>query len=259
MASDLDGTLLRSDGTVDMRSRRALGAVEEGGAVLVLCTARPARWLWPIAEAMGHHGVAICANGGVVWDLHSEAVLETVALEPAVLRDVVGRLKDALPGGSWAVERLDGFAHEPSYETRWPVPRDTVVGDIDALVEEPAVKLLLRHDELGADALLARARQLVGDRCELSHSNSSDALLEIAAPGVSKATALAAFCAERGIASEDVMVFGDMPNDLPMLAWAGHSVAVANAHPDVLEAADEVTASNDEDGVALVLERVFGV
>jgi hypothetical protein len=49
-----------------------------------------------------------------------------------------------------------------------------------------------------------------------------------------------------------------MPNDLPMLVWAGHSVAVANAHPEVIGAADEVTASNDDDGVAEVLERVFG-
>ncbi len=213
----------------------------------------------PIAEAMGHHGVAICANGGIVWDLHSEAVLQTVPLEPAVLRDVVGRLESALPGGSWAVERPDSFAHEPGYEPRWPVPAGTVVDDIGTLVNEPAVKLLLRHDELGADALLARAREIVGDACELSHSNSADALLEIAAAGVSKATALAEFCAERGVGPEEVMAFGDMPNDVPMLAWAGYAVAVANAHPDVIRAADEVTASNDEAGVAMVLERVFGV
>jgi hypothetical protein len=65
-------------------------------------------------------------------------------------------------------------------------------------------------------------------------------------------------CAQRGIASDDVVAFGDMPNDLPMLRWAGHGVAVANAHPDLLTAADEVTASNDDAGVARVLERLFG-
>lgn len=259
MASDLDGTLLRSDGTIDERSRRALTAVEKAGAALVLCTARPTRWMRPIAEAMGHHGVAICANGGVVWDLHSESVLQTVALEPAILRDVVARLAKALPGGSWAVERSDGFAHEPGYQPRWPVPEGTVVGEVERLVRQPAIKLLLRHDEIGADELLVRAREVVGDTCELSHSNSSGGLLEIAAYGVTKATALAAFCAERGVGQEEVMAFGDMPNDLPMLTWAGRSVAVANAHPDVLVAADEVTASNDEAGVALVLERLFGV
>jgi HAD superfamily hydrolase (TIGR01484 family) len=257
VASDLDGTLLRPDGTIDDRSRRALDAVEEAGTALVFCTARPTRWMRPIAETIGHHGVAICANGGIIWDLHAESVLQTVPLEPAALREVVGRLRAALPGGSWAVERPDEFAHEPAYEPRWPVPEGTLVADVDTLINEPAVKLLLRHDALSADTLLARAREVAGDVCELSHSNSLGGLLEIAAPGVSKATALAEFCAERGIAREEVIAFGDMPNDLPMLAWAGYAVAVANAHPDVRAAADEITAANDDAGVARVLERLF--
>jgi hydroxymethylpyrimidine pyrophosphatase-like HAD family hydrolase len=120
------------------------------------------------------------------------------------------------------------------------------------------VKLLLRHADLMADELLQRARGLVGHLAELSHSNSADSLLEIAAAGVSKASALTRVCAEHGIASADVVAFGDMPNDLPMLRWAGHAVAVANAHADLLAAADEVTASNDDAGVARVLERLFG-
>ena len=72
-----------------------------------------------------------------------------------------------------------------------------------------------------------------------------------------KATTLARLCAERGIAAEEVVAFGDMPNDLPMLAWAGTAYAVANAHPDVLAAVDRRTASNDDDGVALVVESLL--
>lgn len=257
VASDLDGTLLRPDGTVDERSRRALAAVEQAGALLVLCTARPPRWLHPIAQAIGHQGLAVCANGGLVWDLRTETVLETVALEPDVLQEVVHRLQEALPGGSWAVERADEFCHEPAYEPRWPVPEGTVVGAVDTLIAQPAIKLLLRHHTMSADTLLERARSVVGGLAELSHSNSRDGLLEIAARGVSKATALAQVCEERGIARETVVAFGDMPNDLPMLAWAGYAVAVANAHPDVLAAADEITAGNDDAGVARVLERLF--
>jgi hydroxymethylpyrimidine pyrophosphatase-like HAD family hydrolase len=257
VASDLDGTLLRPDGTVDERSRRALAAVKDAGALLVLCTARPPRWLHPIAQAIGHQGLAVCANGGVVWDLRTESVLETVTLGPDVLRVVVDRLGEVLPGGSWAVETADGFGHEPTYVPGWPVPEGTVVGAVEKLIGRPAVKLLLRHHSMSADALLERARCVVGHLAELSHSNSREPLLEIAARGVSKATALAQLCEEHGIGREAVIAFGDMPNDLPMLAWAGYSVAVANAHPDVIAAADEVTAANDEAGVARVLERVF--
>lgn len=259
VACDLDGTLLRSDGTLDERSRRALAAVEATGAIVVICTARPARWMRPLAEATGHRGVAICANGGVVWDLHTDTPVEEFPLEPEIARQIVAALKAGLPGGHWAVERTDGFGHEPSYEPRWPVPDDTVIEAVDVLVSQPSVKLLLRHADLMADELLQQARGLVGHLAELSHSNSADSLLEIAAAGVSKASALTRVCAERGIASADVVAFGDMPNDLPMLRWAGHAVAVANAHADLLAAADEVTASNDDAGVARVLERLFGL
>ena len=257
VASDLDGTLLRSDGTLDQRSSRALADVEATGALVVLCTARPSRWVAPLAQATGHRGVAICANGGVVCDLHDETVIEQFPLEPLVARQVVSLLREAVPGGAWAVERAAGFGREPGYNSIWPVPADTVVDAVEELVAEPAVKLMLRHGDLLADALLERAREVVGHLVELSHSNSGDGLLEISAAGVSKASALARVCAERGIGRDAVIAFGDMPNDLPMLEWAGYSVAVANAHPDVLAIADEVTTSNNDAGVARVLERLF--
>jgi hypothetical protein len=211
----------------------------------------------PLAEATGHHGVAICANGGVVWDLHTESVIESFPLQPRVAHEIVALLRDAVPGGMWAVERTSGFAREPAYWSRWPIPEGTIVDAVDVLIEEPAVKLMLRHDDHLADELVQRARAVAGHLAEFTHSNSAESLLEISAAGVSKAAALARYCDQRGIDSERVIAFGDMPNDVPMLRWAGHSVAVANAHPEVLAAADEVTASNDEAGVALVLERLF--
>jgi hypothetical protein len=257
VASDLDGTLVRSDNTIDDRTRHALAAAEAAGATVVFCTARPHRGLTDLAEATGHRGVAICNNGAMLWDLHTESVLEAMPLDPAVARRLVALLEAEVPGGAWAVERTGGFGHEPEYVTRWPIPDGATVDAVHALITEPAVKLMLRHGDLSADALLERARAACGDLAELSHSSVTDALLEISAAGVSKATALARLCEQRGIDHRDVVAFGDMPNDLPMLAWAGHSVAVANAHPDVRAAADEVTASNDESGVALVLERLF--
>ena len=240
------------------RTRQAIAAVEAAGVTFVICTARPPRWLRPLAEATGHRGLAVCANGGVIWDLHTDSVVEEFPVQAELAREVVRRLRAVLPQGAWAVERAGGFAHEPTYTPRWPVPADTVIDAIDALLEPPAVKLMLRHPELSADDLLAHARELIGDLVEVSHSSSHDALLEISAPGVSKASALAGVCAELGVGSEQVVAFGDMPNDLAMLSWAGWGVAVANAHADVLAAADEVTASNDDAGVARVLERLLG-
>ena len=83
--------------------------------------------------------------------------------------------------------------------------------------------------------------------------------IEICPPGVDKATGLAVVVQALGVDPDDVLVFGDMPNDLPMFAWAGFGrVAVANAHPDLRAAADEVTLSNDDDGVARYLARMLG-
>jgi Cof subfamily protein (haloacid dehalogenase superfamily) len=258
VATDLDGTIVRSDGTISQRTRQALTAAEGAGALVVLVTGRPPRWLAGIADATGHSGLAVCANGALVYDLHTERVVESHPLSVEVAQDLVRRLRAAIPGIGFGVETVEaGFGHEPAYRPRWTVDDSVVVAEVDELLASPLAKLLARHEELDADALLAAARAVVGeDIATLTHS-SREGLLEISAAGVSKATTLAALCAEHGRGATDAVAFGDMPNDLPMLAWAGHAVAVANAHPEVIAAADEVTASNDDDGVALVLERWF--
>jgi Cof subfamily protein (haloacid dehalogenase superfamily) len=258
VATDLDGTIVRSDGGISARTRAALAAAEAVDALVVLVTGRPPRWLHGIADATGHRGVSVCANGALVYDLHTERVVASYPLSVDIAREVVATLRRAIPGIGFAVETVtDGFGHEPAYRPRWPTD-GARVGEVDELLSGPLAKLLGRHEELDSDALLAAAREVVGaDVATMTHS-SRDGLLEISAAGVSKATTLAALCQEHGRHAGETVAFGDMPNDLPMLAWAAHSVAVANAHPEVLAAVDEVTASNDDDGVALVLERLFG-
>ena len=257
VATDLDGTVVRSDGSISERTRQVLARVEEAGAILVLVTGRPPRWMPPIVEATGHRGVAICANGALVYDLHTSTVVRHNLLSTSALADIVAALRRDVPGIAFAVERHDtGFAHEPSYRPRWDSSDAKAVRPIEELLGDGAVKLLGRHEEMDADALLAAAHRSVGDLGTLTHS-SHDGLLEISAVGVSKASALAELAAEHDIDASEVVAFGDMPNDVPMLAWAGVGVAVANAHPDVIAVADEVTASNDDDGVAGVLSRWF--
>lgn len=255
VATDLDGTIVRSDGTIGDRTRAALAMVEEAGAIVVFVTGRPPRWMHDIALATGHRGLAICCNGAVVYDLHDESIVERHPLEPAVLQVVAKALRAELPDVAFAVEAGDDFFREASYVSNFD-PGPETVREADSLFAAPAVKLLARHPTMHPDELLRLARHIVGEDATLVHS-SRDGLLEISAPGVTKASALASFAASRGVESAGVIAFGDMPNDVPMVTWAGHGVAMANAHPDVLAVADEVAPSNNDEGVAVVLDRVF--
>jgi HAD superfamily hydrolase (TIGR01484 family) len=258
VATDLDGTLLRDDGTIDARTDAALRAMRARGVEVVVCTARPVRWMRDLAGDGAICSIAVCANGAVLWDLRGEALVRAFPVSSDIAREVVRRLRAIVGAGAWAVESVDSFAHEPGYRTRWPIPDDTVVDDIDALLDPPPVKLLLRPDhEAGAARFAARAREAVADLVEVTYSDSSASLLEMSAAGVSKGSGLAALCAERGIDAAQVIAFGDMPNDLSMLAWAGRSYAMGNAHPEVAAAADEVTLTNERNGVAAVLERLL--
>ena len=256
VATDLDGTLVRSDGTVSDRNRDAIAKVEASGALFVMVTGRPPRWMAQVSDETGHRGIAVCANGALVYDLHTEQIVRSHLLEQDAAAAVAAALREALPDIAFAVERADlGFAHEHAYVPSWEQPDHRPL-PVEELVSGGVVKLLARHPEMGSDELLAAARAAVGDRATFTHS-SGDGLLEVSAAGISKASGLAVLAREQGVDAAEVVAFGDMPNDLPMLAWAGHGVAVANAHAEVLRAADEVTGSNDEDGVAQVLERWF--
>jgi HAD superfamily hydrolase (TIGR01484 family) len=258
IATDLDGTVLRSDGTVSSRTRLALERVSAAGIRLVFVTARPARWMAPIAAMAGHNGIAVCANGAVTYDMRTDSVLDSYPIERETALEVVRRLRAEVPGGTFAVESAEGFASEPGHmQHQWDLERDAPVGDVVGLLERPAVKLLFGHPALSADEMLAVVRDAVGDLVEATHSNPERAAVELSAPGINKATTLARLSAGWGIDAAEVIAFGDMPNDLPMLGWAGTSVAVANAHGDVLAAVSATTGTNDEDGVAQVLERLL--
>lgn len=259
IATDLDGTIVRSDGEISERTRRALAAAEDAGLLVVFVTGRPPRWMKPVSEATGHHGLAVCANGAVVYDLHAERIVQTFPMDVDIARKLVAVLREAVPEITFALERGETFAHEPAYRPRLEPPPDVLVDELDRLLDEPVVKLLARHEDLTTEQLHAAAHEVVGDLADLITVTfgGTDGLVEISAAGITKAFGLERLAAEHGIGPSEVLAFGDMPNDLPMLAWAGRAVAVANAHPEVIDIADELTASNDDDGVALVVERLL--
>lgn len=254
VASDLDGTLVNSAGGVSARTRLALDGVRERGALLVFVTGRPPRWMNQVAEETGASGLAICANGAMVYDLGTRQVVRQHVLDAASAERLVEAIRAEIPGVTFAVESGLSFSHEPGYVPSWPAP-DTAVAEADQLLRDPVAKLLVKHPDRGPDEIHEIVAGLAGTDANVTYSG--DVLLEISGAGISKASTLEAVCADYGADRHEVIAFGDMPNDIPMLAWAGHGVAVANAHPRVLEVADEVTASNDDDGVALVLERLY--
>ncbi|MBO3745970.1 HAD family hydrolase [Streptosporangiaceae bacterium NEAU-GS5] len=258
IATDLDGTALRSDGTISARTAAAFERVEAHGATLVFVTGRPPRWMHTVAGAVHHRGLAICANGALVYDLHTERIVESHLIDSEVLTEAVRRLRAELPELTFSVEYEGGFAHESDFALGgWD--RHAVAGlrvGVGTLTSRPCAKLLALHQTMNPDELYRLTVELVGDLVTPTHS-SGRALIEMSAYGVTKASALAALAATRGIKPEDVVAFGDMPNDLPMLTWAGTSYAVANAHPDVLAAVDHMTAANNDDGVAAIIERLY--
>ncbi|OLT32314.1 hydrolase [Actinomadura sp. CNU-125] len=258
IATDLDGTIVRSDGTLSARTIDALARVERAGALLVMVTGRPPRWMTEIAAAVDHHGVAICANGAVLYDLHTETVLRTHEIAPDVLAEVIGLLQGVSPELRFAVEYPTGFVFDSRYHLgSWDIEAlgGRIVEDAE-LAERPGTKLLAFHPDADPDVLAEKAVQAVGELVTVTYS-SGRGLLEMSAHGVTKASALAEFCTERGVDAADVVAFGDMPNDLPMLGWAGTSYGVANAHPMVLAAVTHRTSRNDDDGVAQVIESLF--
>ncbi|MGW0086015.1 Cof-type HAD-IIB family hydrolase [Streptomyces sp. NPDC003393] len=267
IATDLDGTLLRDDKSVSPRTVAALAAAEEAGIEVFFVTGRPARWMDVVSDHVHGHGLAICGNGAAVVDLHGGpgthrfVKIRDLARDNAL--DAVRLVREATPGTVYAVEQTYGFYQEPDYpklHMEVPdalAPAEELLAPGGVAAGQPVLKILAHHPTLDPDAFLTVARLAVGERATITRSSPS-ALLEISGPGVSKASTLALCCAERGISHEEVVAFGDMPNDIEMLTWAGRSYAMGNAHPDAIAAASGRTVANNEDGVAVVIERLLG-
>ncbi|MCL2584740.1 MAG: Cof-type HAD-IIB family hydrolase [Streptosporangiales bacterium] len=257
VATDLDGTIVPSGGCVSTRTVAAFSLVEKAGGRFVLVTGRPPRVMPEIAAAFGNTGTAICANGALAYDLRTGQAEALDLIPPDDLASAAKALRAAVPGIGIAVEYADGHAADRLYRAAMPaLDRSIPRVDDDELFARPAAKLLGRHYDYTPDQLLALTRPACEGLVTVSHSNARS-LVEASALGVSKASAVAALAARHGIGPESVLAFGDMPNDLPLLSWAGTSCAVANAHPEVLAAASRVIGGCDEEGVAAVLEELY--
>jgi HAD superfamily hydrolase (TIGR01484 family) len=255
VATDLDGTIVRSDGTVSLRTREVLLQLDERGVPVVFVTGRPLRWMEELWDAVGSHGLAIGSNGAVVYDVTRGAVRDVhgIAVEDGLA--LAAAVAEAVPGIRFAVETVNGLRLGPGFPERHDVPVSTPRGALEDVWDEPAVKLLVRHESMSSEELRDAVVEAVGDLATATWS--MEGLVELSAAGITKAATLARVSSDLGVRPADVVAFGDMPNDLAMLTWAGTSYAMRNGHASVREVADHVAPTNDEDGVAAVLTALF--
>jgi Cof subfamily protein (haloacid dehalogenase superfamily) len=254
IATDLDGTFLRSDGRVSEINSAAVLAAQQAGIPVLFATGRPVRWLDVIRDLPGAHPTVIASNGAVLYDLGAGQLLDRICLSASAALTAVRDIRAAVPGSFFGFESGTRFGYEPAYST-WADDD----GDDPAIYRGPAeeiaaegdfVKLLVQHPEVAADQLLDLVREVVAGTLTATHSASRGyGLVELSALGVSKASMLRRCCARLGVAATDVAAFGDMPNDLDMLSWVGLPRVVTNAHPRLLASGFEVVPSNDESGV----------
>ncbi|WPB92173.1 HAD family hydrolase [Streptomyces malaysiensis] len=258
IATDLDGTLLRPDHTVSARTRDALTAATAAGAAHIVVTGRTVPVARHILDDLGYQGLAVCGQGSQLYHAGEHRLLTSVTLDRQVAQLALAKLEAEIGPLALAAAR-DGLDGEVLFGEGYRMGHDgmSLVSFTDPaeLWSEPISKLYIQHPELGDDALADAARTAAGGLVGVTMAGAG--LVELLPLGLTKATGLSLAARRLGMTAADAIAFGDMPNDIPMFGWAGHGVAMANAHRDLKAVADEITASNTEEGIAVVLERLF--
>ncbi len=258
IAIDIDGTILGSDDVVTPRTRAALSAVKARGVKVVLATGRPLRRAMPVAQEVGATDSVIAYNGAAIWHAGRFQVLRE--LEVGAATEAVRRIRAAAPGATLALETASGWVLDGAAGSGPTQPLGhaahlfrggppNAVGPLEGFLGDSPIKLLAVTDDEHPSQL---ARVLAG--LDLYSTWSLPFLLEVHHLLVDKSAALAEVCRLLGVSPEEVAAFGDQHNDSGMLTWAGLGVAMGNSEPEALAAADLVTASNLDDGVAMVVE-----
>jgi Cof subfamily protein (haloacid dehalogenase superfamily) len=266
IATDLDGTFLSPDGTVSPENAAAVLAAQAAGIPVVFATGRPVRWLGVIKDLPGGHPTVIASNGAVLYDLGADSVIDRICIDPQVALAAVLKIRARVPGTAFAFESGLRFGHEASYRLLSAAAPDSAKPD-PAIFSGPAeeiahtcefVKMLVQSVDVAPDTLLDQVRECVGSALTATHSATRDiGLVEISAPGVSKASMLRRCCDRLGIGADRVAAFGDMPNDVDMLSWVGMPHVVANAHAQLLNGDYSVVPGNAESGVGRTIRRLI--
>ncbi|GAA4106446.1 MULTISPECIES: HAD family hydrolase [Streptomyces] len=259
IATDLDGTLLRTDGSVSQRTRDALAAATAAGAAHIVVTGRAVPWTRHILDDLGYDGLAVCGQGAQVYHAGEHRLLTSVTLDRQLAGLALSKIEAEIGPLALAASR-DGIDGDvlvgPGYQVQeGPLPVRSFE-DLTELWSAPLNKVYIQHPGYDDDALAKITRQVVGSLVDVVMAGAG--VVELLPLGLSKATGLSLAARRLGCKAADTIAFGDMPNDIPMFGWAQHGVAMANAHDELKAVAHEITASNDDDGIAVVLEQLLG-
>jgi Cof subfamily protein (haloacid dehalogenase superfamily) len=266
VALDIDGTLFTAghgvasntvDETIAPDVRSAIDRVLEAGAHVVLATGRSTFGITRVLDMLdlprdGDRALAVASNGSVTFAYPPVEILSTVTFDAS---EVVRMLLEHVPQALVAVEEIGvGYRvnrHFPDGE----ITGEMTLQSVDELIAEPVTRVVIRDPHASEQDFVALAEK-VGLH-GINYYIGWTAWLDLAPAGVSKASGLERVCAELGIAAEDVLAIGDGRNDVEMLRWAGRGVAMGQAPLEVQEAADFVTATVEDDGAAMELDRWF--
>ncbi|MDO4253626.1 MAG: HAD family hydrolase [Kocuria sp.] len=260
VAFDIDGTLLDSTRNLQPGTRRAFDAMHAAGTRIMLASGRPVPGLAMLARTLGLGGNLVFAgmNGSVVVD---QATGQEIARHPLPQDVAVGLIQAAhahnitvmLPHGDALIVQDDSNPRV-AYEASGNDLTVQVVPDLTRIAEAPT-KVLFCADR---DVLELLHADLVRDfQGVIELAYSSPIYLEATARGIDKGSAITDFCQAEGIGLDQVIAFGDNGNDIGMLRTAGLGVAMGNGIPEAQEAADIVTTSNNDEGIARVLAQYF--
>ncbi len=255
VALDVDGTVFNPDTqSISPRVREAVRRVTDAGSQLVLATGRSMLGTLPVlAELDLHSGMALCSNGAVRLDASAREAVAVETFDPA---PVHRKLAGLLPGALFAAEHVGTRTLVTS-----PFPPDKLHGPqqlatIEELVGRPVPRLIANWAG-HPPAELSRVMEgvwLLGATYTVDHY---EPWVTVVPDGVTKGAALEKLRTELGIPIEDTLAIGDGDNDLQMLEWAAHGIAMGQSPASVRAAADETTATVDADGVAVALRKWF--
>ncbi|RUP46692.1 HAD-like domain-containing protein [Jimgerdemannia flammicorona] len=268
--ADLDGTLLRANGTVSSRNAAALRRAQASGIQVMFASGRPPRSIHKVISMLNGTvpDMVICCNGGMIYDPRERRVLLCNEIDLGNARACIELLLAAIPGVGFACEiPTDSGSDFKCDKVYLDVRKKHMYYDYQLFVdparildgESSVIKIMVLHPSLTAVELFERLPSKLRDHdaSPVAVTYSSNRMLDISAHGVSKGSILAKYCAERQIAADEVVAFGDMVNDIEMMEWVGMAVAMGNSGLEVLKVATKTTLSNEEDGVAVEIERIL--